>query len=478
MDTAKLLKQKEGVHLEFKEAALGLPKNLFETVCAFLNHDGGSIVLGVTDSGKPVGIDDSVAGRLITDIVNLSNNPEKLDPPFILSPQKLEYKEKTILVIQVPASSQIHRCDGVVFDRGNSGDFRVREPERIAGMVHTKRNYYTELTICPHLAFSDFDPKVFIKSRRLMSIQAPKHPWLRLSNQQLLNQAGFRRRDPLSGLEGYTLAAGLMFGREQAIERIAPHYRIDALVRRKDIYRYDDRLEIRGNLFNAYDQLMEFTGRHLPDPFYMEGTQRISLRDKIFREVIANLLVHREYTDGSSAQLIIYKDRVETLNPCRPHGSGPIRPGSFTPFSKNPTLSKFFHQIGYSEEIGSGVLNVTHYLSFYAKGRRAKFLEGNPFKIVIPLPVQGQEKSTEKVRRKSGESREELTEKMTEKMTEKIPGQILTLLGEKPAATIADLASVMGVSESTVERHLKKLQKKGNIRRVGPDKGGHWKVSD
>ena len=39
--------QSEGLTLEYKEAAFSLPKNLFETVCAFLNRDGGLIVLGV-----------------------------------------------------------------------------------------------------------------------------------------------------------------------------------------------------------------------------------------------------------------------------------------------------------------------------------------------------------------------------------------------------------------------------------------------
>ncbi|MCU0595602.1 MAG: ATP-binding protein [Desulfobacterota bacterium] len=39
----------EGPALEFKEAAQSLPKSFFETVCAFLNLDGGLIILGVAD---------------------------------------------------------------------------------------------------------------------------------------------------------------------------------------------------------------------------------------------------------------------------------------------------------------------------------------------------------------------------------------------------------------------------------------------
>jgi ATP-dependent DNA helicase RecG len=226
-------------------------------------------------------------------------------------------------------------------------------------MVNRKQNYYTELTVYPYLRISDFEPNILTKARALIRSMNPKHPWLPLNDEDLLIKAGFRRIDQLSGREGYTLAAGLMFGKEEVIQQIVPAYKIDALVRRENTDRYDDRLNIRVNLIDAYDLLMDFVAKHLSDPFYLEGTQRISLRDKIFREIVANLLVHREYTDARPATLIIYQDRVETSNPARPHGHGPILPGRFTPFPKNPTLSKFFMQMGRGEELGSGVLNVT-----------------------------------------------------------------------------------------------------------------------
>ncbi len=43
----QLLKQKESINLEFKEAKRDVPKDLYETVCAFLNREGGIILLGV-----------------------------------------------------------------------------------------------------------------------------------------------------------------------------------------------------------------------------------------------------------------------------------------------------------------------------------------------------------------------------------------------------------------------------------------------
>ena len=63
----RLLKQKENIRLEFKEAVSALPGNLFETICAMLNRDGGDILLGVKDNGSLIGVTEtsvvaSVAG--------------------------------------------------------------------------------------------------------------------------------------------------------------------------------------------------------------------------------------------------------------------------------------------------------------------------------------------------------------------------------------------------------------------------------
>ena len=60
-----ITKQYEKRTIEYKEAYSELPGNLFETVCAFLNRDGGIIVLGVHDDGT---ITDGVNPRAIIEI--------------------------------------------------------------------------------------------------------------------------------------------------------------------------------------------------------------------------------------------------------------------------------------------------------------------------------------------------------------------------------------------------------------------------
>jgi len=86
----------------------------------------------------------------------------------------------------------------------------------------------------------------------------------------------------------------------------------------------------------------------LPDTFYLEGDIRISIRDKIFREVISNILIHRDYGNPYPAKLVIGKDIIYTENSNKPHRHGLIDPNNFSPFPKNPTIAKFFQRDGLS----------------------------------------------------------------------------------------------------------------------------------
>ncbi|WP_201977421.1 RNA-binding domain-containing protein [Hymenobacter rubidus] len=383
----RLLSQPESINLEFKRARNQLPADIFESICAFLNRQGGHLLLGVRNDGVPMGVAEEAADALQRDFASLSNNPNKLQPVFLLELQQVRVRGMLLLYVYVPQSSQVHRSAGVVFDRGHEGDFRVLDNTSISQLYARKSGYYTEARIFPFLGASAFKPGLLDRARTLIRSYRPDHPWLALEDKELLRSAGLYKTDFLTGEQGYTLAAALLLGRDEVIQDILPHFRIDALVRRRDLDRYDDRLDIRTNLLDAYDQLMAFTAKHLPDTFHLEGAQRVSLREKIFREVVANLLVHREYTNATPARLIIYADRVEVENANKPISHGPINPERFSPFPKNPTIAKFFVQLGRVEELGSGIRNVTRYLKSYRPGASAEFVEEDVFRTIIPVPA-------------------------------------------------------------------------------------------
>ena len=378
----------EGLHLEFKEAINRLPVSLFDTVCAFLNTDGGTIILGVTDDGTVTGVSTDDVASLKSDIASLSNNAQKIDPPYLLFPHEYEINGKTIIVIQVPLSSQIHKHKEKIFLRSEDGDYHVKGTHQLAGLLNRKLGLFTEQKAIPYLTIDELRMELFDKARRLMLSYNSHHPWASLSNDELLKHGGFYTHDSHSGKKVLTLAAILLFGTDEAINQVVPGYKFDCLLRRVNTERYDDRLIIRTNLIDAYDHMMGFVEKHLNDPFYLEGDMRISLRDKIFREAISNIVAHREYLNASPARLIIYKDRVILENPSVQHHFEEITPENVKPFPKNPSICKFMIQLGRFDELGSGVLNINRYLPLYAHGAKPTFIESR-HGFILTLPLAG-----------------------------------------------------------------------------------------
>jgi len=89
-------------------------------------------------------------------------------------------------------------------------------------------------------------------------------------------------------------------------------------------------------------------------------------------------------------------NRVVTENTNNPHGLGPIEPDNFAPFPKNPTIAKFFIQLGRVDVLGSGVLNAFNLISKYTENGRAQFKEKAAFKVIIPIHFEGLNKELNK----------------------------------------------------------------------------------
>jgi predicted HTH transcriptional regulator len=116
----------------------------------------------------------------------------------------------------------------------------------------------------------------------------------------------------------------------------------------------------------------------------LDGIQRVSVRSIIAREIVSNMLMHREYANPFPAKLIIEKSRIYTENANKVYRYGQIKADNFTPYPKNPIIANFFANIGRADELGSGVRNLYKYTKIYAGGDPLLF-EDDIFKIEIPL---------------------------------------------------------------------------------------------
>jgi len=66
--------------------------------------------------------------------------------------------------------------------------------------------------------------------------------------------------------------------------------------------------------------------------------------------------------------------------------------------------------------------------------------------------------------------------KWSEKSGQKTVERVLQLVKESPRITQTELVAELNISRSTVQKHLANLKASGRLRRIGPDKVGHWEV--
>lgn len=384
-----LLASGENIRIEFKEAQDGVPDSLYDTVSSFLNKEGGIILLGITDDGNVLGLEEPNLIQLKQNIVTALNNPEVINPPYALPVRDAEYKGNNILYIRVPISSLVHKHTGIIYDRENDSDIRITDDRQISDIYFRKRQNFSETQIFTALQMEDLNQEVFDKVRRLIAAINTTHPWLTASNERILRDVNFLRKDFTTGEEGLTLAAVLVFGADETIGNILPAYKLDVMVRRENLDRWDDRLPpMRTNLVDTYVKVLDFVKTKWPEKFFTEGEQRKDLREMIFRELVANVIIHREYNTALASEIIIYNDRVEAKNPNKPRFTGPLDLETFNAEPKNPNIRKFFSELNWADEIGSGVKNITKYLNFYTPGSRPSFIENDPFVTTIPMIVE------------------------------------------------------------------------------------------
>ena len=117
-------------------------------------------------------------------------------------------------------------------------------------------------------------------------------------------------------------------------------------------------------------------------PFYLEENQQVSLRARIMREIIGNLLIHREYSHAFPAKLVIESNRLFTENSNKPNASGRIDPKLFSPFPKNPGIARVFREVGWADELGSGVRKLYRYCKDFC-GHDPEFIEDDIFRFSL-----------------------------------------------------------------------------------------------
>ena len=195
---------------------------------------------------------------------------------------------------------------------------------------------------------------------------------------------------------------------------------------------------------------------------------------------------------GTEIQIKMFDDRLVFESPGKLPGM--VKPANirYTHFSRNPKIAAFLKAYHYVKEFGEGLDRICREQE--ANGAKAPSFRTDEFILKITVP-KVTEKVAEKVTvnsekvaesqsgvaEKVAENHGRLTEKLIEKATtmgEKLTTnriKILELMMEDPYISRADLAKMLGISETSIYRNIETMRGK-YLRRVGPDKGGFWEI--
>ncbi len=442
----------ESKTVEFKTA---FNQDAIVALVAFANAEGGDVFIGVRDDGKIVGV--QLASESETAWVN-------------------EVKSKTAPAI-VPEADRID-MKGKMVIRLHMSPLPVK-PTSVQGRYYIRKGKANHL-----MSLAELSDLYLKSSSSSWDAMASGHS---LEDISLEKVALFAKRmnpdnpdDPMRVLRKLSLvkdgkptnACYLAFAAEHCSSALFMAGRF------KDATTIIDSVEFSQDLFSEVDEVMRFIFRNLMKGYVITGKPE---HDTVYdypvnaiREIVLNMLIHRDYCELGQNTIKIFDDRIEFSNP----GGLPLGltvealiSDNYRSQPRNPCVAELFRSVGLIEQYGSGIKRILDACNSHGGVKISFEDKGTWFLVVL-------QKTGAAAHGGTGASPQESSLKSTLKSSLKSSLKILETLRENPHCTYDDLAATLGISRRAVTKQIQKLRLAERIRRVGPDKGGHWEVLD
>ena len=425
----ELIETGEGYTLEFKES---LSSSVGKDICAFANSSGGKIVLGVKDNGEVKGY--KLTNKDKSRILDIVKN---MDPPVKV---KMEQIGNLGIIFVPEGKDKPYFVGGHCYVRQGASSVLLKRDEI---REFFQRENLIQFDRKPNYEFDweeDFNRKAFENFREIAKI--PKELSVRhvLKNLNLITNGKMNNAGVLffcNDLRKFFLNAGVVV----------------ALYKTSNKADVMDIKEFYDDFISNYENVMKYIMIFLSKEIEIKGLKRIEkpeIPEEALREALINAMVHRDYFIQGRVQIDIYPDRLEITNPGKllfdEKELGEIS------IARNPIIFDLAHRLRYVEKIGSGIKRIRNLVP------DVKFEIGsNWFRVIFKRKVR-------------------FPERFPEKFPEKTPDRILYIIENNPQITIKQIAEILGISDRAVKKWLQKLKKEKKIERVGPAKGGYWKV--
>ena len=323
-----------------------------ETLVAFANTDGGTIVVGVDDKGRPSGTTypDELEGALFAAVA-------RCRPATQTDWQQEETAAGIVVMIRVPRSPELHSLDdGRVLIRAGAAN-RPLSGDQIRQLAATKSSGDYEAEVVPGASRDDLDEGVITEyiEKRAERTRRP----VTVSAEELLIQMGAvdeRGCPTVAGLllfganpQAFLPQSGLTFVRFVGTE-----------LRGDDgLAGYGRREEIGGPLARLVERTWAVLLEEMHLGAVVKGLEREERTEyPLFavREALVNTVCHRDYRlRGRRIEVRKFADRLEIISPGGLPGFITLDNIVDEHYSRNPRVVAGLYHWGYIEELGLGV---------------------------------------------------------------------------------------------------------------------------
>lgn len=478
-----------------------VPEDFWATYSAFANTQGGVILLGIREKRNEFSVEGIAnAAKVRKELFDTLNNRQKVSVNLLNDEDVAEsaVDGRTVLVVRVPRAARkqrpVHLTKnpfGNTYRRLNDGD-RVVADEEVRRLIAEQVEDSRDERILEGYSVADLNAESLRAYRNMFKSAKPDHPWVSLDDADFVRSIGGWRRDRVAKTEGLTLAGLLMFGTGPDIAGESPNYLLDYREQpdAKDETRWTDRVTLdgtwSGNLFDFFRKVSPKLQADLKVPFVLhEGVRQDDTpAHKAVREALVNAIVHADYTDRASVLIIKRRDGFLFRNPGLMRVPPAVALLGGESDCRNRTLHGMFLLVGLGERAGSGLSRIRK--GWTGKVSLADTMEPyDQTRLELMLPKEavnagagkGSVKSTvESTVESAVKTTLKTDQKTTLKTTLKSSEKILSALRGDGSLSREQLATLVGVSPNAVKQQLAKLKATGRLRRIGPDKGGHWEV--
>ena len=358
----------------------GNQESLWESYSAMANAAGGTIVLGAREEPGlfvPDGLPRALIDSFLKILWDGLNNRGIVNRNLVMRDhiQSFDSGSGWLLSVQVGRAKRNERPVyhgqnpfGGTYMRQGEGDYRCPD-EDVRRMFADAGDTPADARVLKGFGLEDLDEPSLAAYRNLLAATRPAgHPWVTLSNADLLKQLGGWRTERETRVEGVTVAGLLMFGKHQAITspEALPKFSVDYrdYRGRQPKQRWGDRVFPDGtweaNLFQFYRRVWPKLSADLKVPFTLKGVQRVDETPvhEALREAVVNAMIHADYKVGGGIVIMHHDDRYLIENPGTLLVSPEqLRRGAVSE-CRNESLQRMFFMIGIGEQAGSGFARI------------------------------------------------------------------------------------------------------------------------